>query len=955
MDIRLSFGQVGLAVVLSLIFVTTTFGQNLTAARIEGVVADESGAPMPGVTIIATSPSLQVAARNAVSDAKGEYRFLELPTGVYSIQFELQGFQTAIRSDVTLTAGFAARINIVMKIGGVSERVTVSGESLIVDVSTTRGGQTLHTEQLLTVLPGNKTMADAISMSPGLVNTAGQNPGSLGLDGRPRFETYGLGSNNTNTTMMLDGVQLISNNPLPDLGTTYEIDVRTFGNGAEIREPGAAINLVMKSGGDDFHGQLSEAFLKQPFTNIDDAQRARRYTVASRLRYFNDASADLGGRLIRKKLWFYGAFRQRINQQTYPGLVADAGPDKTYLTGDEPAASPKLTGQNASLKLSYQMTPTYVLSGLFVRDKTTSESQSNNYAFTPFDSTNTFDWIPLTAKAELKGTPSSKVFLDLSFGRSGGWAHYGVQQNAVNAPTSRDNFTGLNSGSADPRDAATIFYTFSSQATVVPSNFLGGDHEFKLGYYFGRRNGYDYRKPKAYGAYSLTFDNGAPFQAVFTNAPTETLSVEDTSAVFVSDRWRIKRRLTLNLGLRMDRQVSFVPAQARAAGQWPFAPAAAFPKLTVLKYQHLAPRAALAFDVDGRGRTVIKATYGWFNPESGLASGFNQNFAYSNTYLWRDLNGNRNYDAGEVDLSLTGADFVSTTSPTFNILNPDLKLSNVQEITAALEHQLSAASSIRTLYLRRITGGRSATVNLRRPYEVYDIPITRRDPGPDGVLGTADDGGMVTFYDYAATYRPATFVQNQTLNAPSSVPDDWSQSFEAAFTKRQGRVWSTTASITLNNAHGYTWATTPNQSGRLLFPTLNTWRWNSKLNGDFNLPGGVSVGGILEFLSGPQGARTVIFRATDASGPPLRGLSTVTVQVEPDGARKEPHYALVNARVSKVFRLGAARDVRLSFDVLNLFNSNAVLGVSYASGPNFLNVTDSVPPRDLRIGVAYTF
>ena len=214
---------------------------------------------------------------------------------------------------------------------------------------------------------------------------------------------------------------------------------------------------------------------------------------------------------------------------------------------------------------------------------------------------------------------------------------------------------------------------------------------------------------------------------------------------------------------------------------------------------------------------------------------------------------------------------------------------------------------------------------------------------------------MVTFYDYAATYRPATYVQNQTQNAPSSVPSDWSQSFEVAFTKRQPRLGSTTASYTLNNVHGYTWPITPNQSGRLLFPVSNIWTWNAKLNGDLNLPGGVSVGGILEFLSGPQGARTVIFRATDASGPPLRGLASVTVQVEPDGGRQEPSYALVNARVSKVLRLKAGHDLRLSFDVLNLFNSNAVTGVSYASGPNFLNVTDSVPPRDLRVGVAYTF
>src|SRR5438094_800281 len=96
---------------------------------------------------------------------------------------------------------------------------------------------------LVTELPGSKTLADVISLSAGLQSTAGEVAGSLGLTGRPRFTAYGLQSGNTNITMMVDGFQIIANYPVPDTGATDEVDVKTFGNTADIREMGPAMNL----------------------------------------------------------------------------------------------------------------------------------------------------------------------------------------------------------------------------------------------------------------------------------------------------------------------------------------------------------------------------------------------------------------------------------------------------------------------------------------------------------------------------------------------------------------------------------------------------------------------------------------------------------------------------------------------------------------------------------------
>jgi hypothetical protein len=333
-----------------------------------------------------------------------------------------------------------------------------------------------------------------------------------------------------------------------------------------------------------------------------------------------------------------------------------------------------------------------------------------------------------------------------------------------------------------------------------------------------------------------------------------------------------------------------------------------------------------------------------------LSAAFNANASYSNTYVWHDRNGNKDYDPGEVDFV---ADFLTNGSPQFDLLNPNLRLPYVQEMTGSVEQELAANTSIRGLYLRRINDDRTGTVSTLRPYDIYNIALTRRDPGPDGAINTPDDGGMVTIYDYDAKYRAASFQQNQTQNAPDGVKNNWSQTLEVAFTKRQGSLWSATVSYSANNFHSFNWAQTPNNQ---LFPESNTWTWNGKLNGNLNLPHDIAVGAIVEFLSGVAGERSYIFRAADPlGGPALKGLSTVTVQLEPTGSRQEPSYSLSNLRVSKRFKVMKSRTLQLSLDGLNVFNANAPTAVTFASGPTFLNVTNAVPPRNIRAGLTYSF
>ena len=123
---------------------------------------------------------------------------------------------------------------------------------------------------------------------------------------------------------------------------------------------------------------------------------------------------------------------------------------------------------------------------------------------------------------------------------------------------------------------------------------------------------------------------------------------------------------------------------------------------------------------------MLKSTYGWFNTELDIAPTFNRAASYTTTYRWHDLNRNNVYDPGEVNLDLNGPDFLSTTSGANAILNPDLKLPHVQELTTSLEREVRSGTAVRALYMLRRLGNDSASVNVLRPFSAFDIASDSR-------------------------------------------------------------------------------------------------------------------------------------------------------------------------------------------------------------------------------------
>src|SRR5262245_46580232 len=137
-----------------------------TRSQIVGSITDETGAALPGVTVTLTSPALQVPQVVRISETGGEYQFVDLPAGTYNLSYELTGFGKLLREGIVLTTAFTARVNVTLKLSSVSETITVSGQTPLVDVTNTRGGTTVSKE-LISRTPGSLNYQDVLMQVSG--------------------------------------------------------------------------------------------------------------------------------------------------------------------------------------------------------------------------------------------------------------------------------------------------------------------------------------------------------------------------------------------------------------------------------------------------------------------------------------------------------------------------------------------------------------------------------------------------------------------------------------------------------------------------------------------------------------------------------------------------------------------------------------------------------------------
>ena len=293
-------------------------------SSIAGVVRDASGAVLPGVSVEATSPALIEKLRTAVTDGSGQYRVAELTPGTYDVSFTLSGFATVKRTGVEVSGGGAViSINVDMRVGGLQETITVSGETPVVDVQTSTRKQTVLDDAVISALPASRGYGNLLTAVPGVQNNSldnGANPtmvfftahGGRGNEGTVQIDGMNVGSAFNGGGVASFGY---------DTMNAAEIQVTVTGGLGEVDRGGPAFNMVPKTGGNSFNGTAfwSTAGEWSQGDNLDDELRSYGFGEVPGLIKNWDASFSMGGPIVRDKLWFFGQVRTFGSHTVVPG------------------------------------------------------------------------------------------------------------------------------------------------------------------------------------------------------------------------------------------------------------------------------------------------------------------------------------------------------------------------------------------------------------------------------------------------------------------------------------------------------------------------------------------------------------------------------------------------------------------------------------------------------------
>ena len=935
--------------------------------RINGSVKDNTGAVLPGVTVTATSPAL-IQSQVSVSDADGSYRFIALPAGVYTLAFELSGFKTLRREGIRVVINTTLSVDAQLEIATLEETVTVSGESPLVDTSTTSVG-TNFTKELLTEIPNARDIWAAMSQAPGFQMT-GFDVGGSHTGTQTGYVTYGISQQRTtriegiNTTEGTD-----ANAGYFDFGAFEEFQLGAAGSGADQDTAGASLNITVKSGGDQFHGQWYSDWMGSGLiaNNVPDELKVtggkkdgfvappNGVSRGNQTDKQYDINGNVGGPVYRGKAWFF--FSYRLNNQF------------KYITG-MPGVLAQSKLPNITIKGTYQLNRSNQLIGYWnsrtklqpLRDQSTVVPVSAAY----YQSSQNYPF-----KAEWTSVLSDRLFLDVIVGD---WRNYfplrptneGGSWDGTMVPGRIEINSGqyFDGGSSDFYQKQRRYKPQYMAALSYFKQGWGGDHDFKFGLE-GRWEKRLFYRDEPPGNVFYRDRGTAVSELDLYNTPNDGDNRTTAHSFYVNDTWKMRPNITVNWGLRFDYYRDFYPDQTIEPEGVAALASATDPRLldffatknitgkTVAESFTVGPRVGFAWDVGGNNKSVVKGYFGrfYFNSSPDTLGALENPVGTAMLrYRFNDLNGNRLLD-GQQELGT----FLSTQGGAgFVRIDRDIKRPYSQELSAHFEQEVFEGLSARASYVYKNIRNDWAEVDLLR-VGAYTIPVTVTDPGPDGVTGTGDDQ-QLQVYD-----RPPGVGSDRTFTNPTdpAYNSDYS-TIEFALNRRfKGRWMALTAFgyTWLDQFHGVTSTTSAldsiglgkaynwNPNNRINALQTSTL-WNYKLIGRYVFPYEIGVSGSYKLQSGRPWGRTMSVS--------LPNSGSQTVLTEPANAQRAPNVGIFDFRVDKTFSAGRYGRLTGMLDVFNAANSAAVTNFRITT-VRYKEIIALLDPRVIRLGFRWDF
>lgn len=917
---------------LVLLVPATALGQQtVTTASLSGTVRDAGGAEVADAAVTLTN--FETGLRlTAVTGASGRFRFASVEVGSYLLVVSHDGFANAERR-VTLTVGQALVIPVELRVGEIAESVDVRAAARVVEAARTQVSETILPREIDDLPLNGRNYLDLALLVPAVSRTnTGSNQRFAETSAVPGTGISIAGQRNLDNSFLVDGGS--ANDDAADLAGTFysqevirEFQVITSGGVAEYgRTSGGVVNVVTKSGTNDWRGRLYGFFRNQRF----DARNplAPRKDPLTQAQY----GATIGGPIRRNRTFVFANFEQtRRNDSTVvtisPANVAaiNAGLTAFGYRGDriETGIVPGgLDTTNVFARVDHNLGDT---NRLAVR-----------YSLYDLGATNSRTVGGLNAVSRGTGLDARDQTVTVSnlttlSSRSINEARFQFTRSRLAAPVNDAVGPAVNISGVASFGTATFSPTVRDVDSVELIDTFAterGRHAVKLGVDF-LYNRVTIQFPGAVqGVYGFTSlgdflaGRSASFQQAFGEA--EQFQSNPNIGLFVQDEWRATNDLTINAGLRYDAQ--FLPDPIATDGN------------------NFAPRIGLAW-APGDGKTVVRASYGLFFDRVPLRATSNALQRDGSRYVVLQISPQEAAAPVFPDVLATRPASVATR-PSISRIDPSIENPYSQQASLEVERELfgGASLSVGYLHLRSAHLIRSRNVNVPRFPGSAGVPNLGR---PDPEFGNISyyEGSGNSFYDglvVAFVERPTRWMSARVSYTLSKAIDDAGNFF---FSSPQD-------SFDLRDERGL---------------SDNDQRHRLAVSGTFAVPSGHDDTGARRIVEGWQ----LGYVFTYASRLPFNVLLGADRNVDtnfndrPVGVGRNTgrgfDFASLDLRASRVIRAGERISVEVLAEAFNVLNRSnfSVPNATFGPGPNplpsFGRPTAASDPRQVQLGLRLNF
>jgi hypothetical protein len=914
---------------------------------IEGAVKDSSGGSVPGATVSARSATGFTA--HTVSDSSGHYRFPALPPGRYEITASLTGFNTAAANDIALALGQNARVDLALSVGTMTETVQVTAEAPLVDVKQSARFSNIR-DEFVDKVPKGRDFTSLATQVPGA--NMEMKLGGLSIDGASASENK----------YVIDGIEtndLQSGVSAKDVVTDFveEVQVKSSGYAAEYSGAvGGVVNAITKSGTNDWKGSVWGYYSSdelgyaraRPDANqapgYGDGRRSLRRNPSdtSQAEYITypkdnvdqvEPGFAVGGPLARDRVWFFAGYNPQfrtigrtVTLLADGSVVAQENKRRTHFANANVTAQ---LGGNTHGRLSYNMSRRVddgvlppldgtAAPGTLYDIKTTSPNWSVSGTLDHIAS-NTLSFalrggyfVQDTFEAGRPQGPRYS-FLNSNIGMPGVPVEFqrptGFANTAPNTETRQDRFTRL-----DLQADGTWFVS------------AAGQHQLKAGVQFFRL-GNVVDEGETGNRVQLRFDRSLggvrgpfgyyqvrSFGPEFPQRGFTTFGDIKSSnwGLFIQDSWTIGQRLTLNLGLRTERET--VPSFTQEPG---------FPK-NAIEFglaDKLAPRVGFAWDVKGDGKWKLYGSWGLFYditrlemPRGSFGGDHWLEYYYTlDTPDWTNLVSGPNCPPACPGRLFRGP--VNFRMPSFESVDPGIQPYQIQELTGGLEHELTSHVSVGVSYVHKQIDTAIEDIGSLDAQGNELFTIGNPGLGLSNVAHRFADGTVVPFPKAVRDYDA---VQ---VNVNKRMSDRWA--LRASYL--WSRLYGNYSGLSQSDENG---RTSPNvgrnfdypimsfdergQSVLGVLPTDRTHQFKTQFVYDLNF--GLSAGLVGFVASGTPTSREAPF--LPASNYPVQYLGRNS-----DG--RTDTLSQVDLNLIQEVKLGGNKRLQVMANVMNLFNQQA--------------------------------